>query len=156
MAKKNYQMQFSDEKKIAKAIAANQRISTKYATEMCREIKGKPLAKAVAMIQRIMEKKQYLPLRKYNKEVAHRKGAALSGTKSGRFPERCCKVFLKVLDSVKANADFKGLDAENLLIVHCFASYGFRRRSMQSKGRISGKTRKSKSTHLEIIVREAK
>jgi len=156
MVKKNYQKQFSSEKGIAKAIAKNQRISVKYATEMCREIKGKPLKKAVAMLQRIMKKKQALPLRKYRKKVAHRKGEAQSGVKSGRFPASTCRVFLKVLESVKANADFKGLEPENLLIVHCFASRGFRRRGLQPKGRIGGKVRRRKSCHLEVVVREAK
>ena len=46
MVKKTYQVQVQDEKKTAKAYLTNQRISIKYSTEMCREIKGKPLTKA--------------------------------------------------------------------------------------------------------------
>ncbi|MBN2066887.1 MAG: 50S ribosomal protein L22 [Candidatus Diapherotrites archaeon] len=156
MVKKNYQKQFRNEKKLAKAIAKNQAISLKYATEMCRELQGMNLEKAVAMVQRIAEKKEFLPLRKYRKKVAHRKGQAKSGVKSGRFPESTCRVFLKLLESVKSNADFKGLDPENLVIVHCFASKGFRRRGIQPKGRIGGKVRKRKSCHVEIAVIEAK
>ena len=60
-----------------------------------------------------------------------------------------------MLNSVKANADYKGLNEENLIIIHAFSSQGFRRRSAQSQGRISGKRRKRKSTHMEVIVREA-
>ena len=63
---------------------------------------------------------------------------------------------INILGSVKANADFKGLDSENLLISHCFASRGFARRGMQPKGHISGKRRKKKSTHIEVVVEEAK
>lgn len=156
MVKKGYQVKVKNEKSIAKAIAKNQPVSTKYSTEMCREIKGKTISGVEKRLQRILAKQQFLPLRKYNKKVAHRKGASVSGVKSGRFPKRLCTVFLKLLLSVKANADFKGLDSENLLITDCFASRGFARRSMQPKGRIAGKRRRRKSTHIEIIAREAK
>ena len=47
MVKKAYQVKVRDEKKVAKAIAKNQQVSTKYATEMCREIKAKKLSKVV-------------------------------------------------------------------------------------------------------------
>jgi len=156
MVKKNYQKKVRSEKKSAKAIAKNQPVSTKYATEMCREIKMTKLANAEKKLNRILAKQEFLPLRKYNKKVAHRKGRSVSGVKSGRYPEKICKVFLSLLESVKANADFKGLDSENLLIIHCFASRGFARRSVQPKGHISGKRRKKKSTHVEVIVTEAK
>ena len=62
---------------------------------------------------------------------------------------------MKALEELKSNADYKGLDAENLLIVHGFASQGYARISFQSQGRISGKRRKRKATHLELIAREA-
>jgi large subunit ribosomal protein L22 len=156
MVKKNYQVEVKDEKVLAKAVAKNQHISTKYATEICREIKGKRLASIEKKLQRIIEKKEFLPLRKYNKDVAHRKGESKSGVKSGRFPQKACRVFLKLLESVKANADFKGLDSENLMVAHCFASRGFGRRSVQPKGHIAGKRRRKKSTHVEVIVKEAK
>ncbi len=156
MVKKNYQIKIRDEKRTAKAIAKNQPVSTKYATELCREIRGKKLGKTEKRIERIKEGKEFLPLRTYNKKVAHRKGESVSGVKSGRFPKKLCETMINVLGSVKANADFKGLDSENLLITHCFASRGFARRGMQPKGHISGKRRRKKSTHIEVVVEEAK
>ena len=156
MVKKNYQAVVRNEKKIAKAIAKNQPVSTKYATELCKYVKGKKVSIVEKTLQRIIEKQEFLPLKKYNKKVAHRAGESKNGVKSGRFPGKLCSMFLVLLDSVKANADFKGLDSENLMIAHCFASRGFTRRSVQPKGAISGKRRRRKSTHVEVIVREAK
>ena len=155
MVKTQYQAEING-KQISKAMAKNKDISIKYATEMCRELRGKPLAKSVAYLQRVIDKEDFLPLKRYNGKVGHRKGASKSGVKSGRFPQKLCKVFTELLEQIKANADFKGLDAEKLLIVHAFASQGFSRTSFQSKGRIAGKRRKSKSTHVEIITRETK
>ncbi len=154
MTKRNYQAEFAG-KKVAKAFLSNQRASLKFSTELCREIKDRPLDKAERMVTNILEHKAFLPLRVYNKKVAHRKGDSVSFAKAGRYPERVCEVFLKLFELVKANADFKGLDSERLLIVHAFASQGFRRFSGQSKGKIAGKLRAKKATHIEIIVREA-
>ena len=156
MVKKEYQAKVKNEKKVAKAIAKNQPVSTKFATELCREIRKKKVSFVEKRLQRIIDKEEFLPLRQYNKKVAHRKGQSASGVKSGRFPEKLCKSVLGLLKSIKANADFKGLDSENLLITHCFASRGFGRRGLQPKGKIAGKRRRAKATHIEIIVTEAK
>ncbi|MBN1940605.1 MAG: 50S ribosomal protein L22 [Candidatus Diapherotrites archaeon] len=153
MAKKEYQKELQG-KNIAKAFATNQRISLKYSTELCREVKGQRIDKAEKYLQRIIEKKDFLPLRKYNKKVPHRRGEGKSNVKSGRYPKNVCKAFISLLNSVKANADFKGLDTDNLLIINAFASQGFSRTGHQPKGRIGGKRWKKKSTHLEIVARE--
>ena len=96
-----------------------------------------------------------MPLKKYIKKTGHRKGIPRSSTKVGRYPIRLAKNFLKIVSSLKANADYKGLDSENLVIVHAFVCEGFRRASNQKQGRISGKRHRSKSTHIEIVAMEA-
>ena len=157
MSKKNYNVQFStgNEKKIAKAIAANAPVSLKYSIEISREIKGKKLSKAIQFLQDITEMKRHLPLRRYNKEVPHRKGNAISHTKTGRYPKKCALKWIELLKQLKANADYKGLNSENLLIIHAFASKGVGRTSHQAQGKISGKMREKKAAHLEAIAREA-
>lgn len=156
MAKRKYNCKIRDDKKIAKAILSNARCSLKYATEFARELKGMKVGRAEKFLENIIAKKEFLPLRRYNKKVAHRKGRSVSFTKSGRYPKNTAKIILKLIESVKANADYKGLNSENLMIMHFFASKGFSRISYQSKGQISGKRRKRKSTHLEIVVAEGK
>ncbi|RLG68634.1 MAG: 50S ribosomal protein L22 [Candidatus Iainarchaeum archaeon] len=154
MVKRNYQVQEINEKITAKAMLKNRPISLKYATEICREIKGKPVAKAEKFLNDIIEKKAYLPLKKYHKKVPHRKGKPISGQKAGKYPVNACKAFLELISYAKANAENKGLDPERLIIKHVFACQGYRRWSMQPKGRIAGKRRRKKSTHIEIVVQE--
>lgn len=155
MAKRDYQNDSFDPKKTARIIAASQPVSLKFSVELLREMKGRPLSKSEAFLERILEKKDFLPLRKYNRKVAHRKGEPKSLTKSGRYPLRLARVFLKIISNLKANADYKGMNAKNLLLVHGFASEGLKRFSNQSQGRISGKIRKKKSTHIELVAVEA-
>ena len=153
MTKRDYQADLQA-KNTARAFASNQRISQKYATEVCREIRGKRVERAEQFLRNILVKKEFLPLVKYHGKIPHRKGDSKSGVKAGRYPVKVCEAFLNLLNSVKANADFKGLDAENLLIVHAFASQGFRRFAHQPKGKISGKGWRRKSAHIEIIARD--
>ncbi|VVC00450.1 50S ribosomal protein L22 [uncultured archaeon] len=156
MVKQNYQIQKIRQSRTAKAIAKNQPISLKYSTEIIANIKGMRIDKAMEFLERIRNMEEYLPLRKYNKKVGHRKGEAKGFAKAGRYPIRAVTTFLGLLEGVRANADYKGLDSDNLIITHMFASQGFQRLSYQAKGKISGKKRKKKSTHLEIVVTEGK
>ncbi|MEM4662577.1 MAG: 50S ribosomal protein L22 [Candidatus Diapherotrites archaeon] len=156
MVKKEYQIKEFDEKTTAKALLKNRPISLKYATEICREIKGLPVEKAEKILNEIIQMKRYLPLKKYHKKVPHRKGKALSGQKAGRYPINACKAFLELISYAKANAENKGLDLEKLIIKHVFACQGYRRFSIQPKGRIAGKRRRKKSTHIEIVLQEVK
>ncbi len=158
MVKRYYNTELSaaESKKTAKTMAANANVSLKYATEICNQIKGKTAEWTESFLQDIEQHKRFLPLKRYNKKVAHRKGDSMHGEKAGRYPEKTVQVFLKLLENAKANADYKGLDTEKLVIKHAFASQGFARRSVQTKGKIGGKVRKKKSAHLEVVLMEAR
>ncbi|MDD3083910.1 MAG: 50S ribosomal protein L22 [Candidatus ainarchaeum sp.] len=156
MAKKNYQKNVGKEDKTARAIIKNANISIKYSTEICNQIKGLYLEKTVNWLERIINHEEYLPLKKYNKKVAHRKGEAKKGFKSGRYPEKTISVFIELLNLVKNNADTKGLNTDKLNIIHSFASKGITRYGHQSKGKIGGKTKRKNATHIEVIVSEVK
>jgi len=154
MVKKNYQETVKDETVTAKAMMKNRAVSLKYSTEICREIRGKPADNAEKFLNGIIAQDSFLPLKRYNRKVGHRKGASVSGVKSGRYPIKTCKAFMELIQGAKANAENKGLDSEKLIVRHCFASQGFRRIKIQPKGHVAGRRRKQKSAHIEIILQE--
>ena len=156
MPNKNYQTIVRDKKRTARALISNSPISVKYATEICNQIKTKPVNKVIKWLEKIIAHEDYLPLKRYHLKVGHRKGEAKSGEKAGRYPKKTATEFIKLLKLAKSNADFKGLDAEKLLIVHAFAVMGINRYSYQPKGRISGKVRRRNATNIEVIVQEMK
>ncbi len=156
MPNNNYQATVRDKEKTAKALISNSPISVKYATEICNQVKTKPVSNAIEWLEKIIAHEEYLPLKKYHRRVGHRKGEAKKGEKAGRYPEKTATEFIKLLNLAKSNADFKGLDAEKLLIVHAFAVMGMNRYSYQSKGKISGKARRRNATNIEVIVQEVK
>ncbi len=156
MAKKEYQSKVGKASKTARALITNSNISLKYSTEICNLIKTRPVNSVIDWLGRIESHIEYLPLRRYNKKVGHRKGDAKSGAKAGRYPEMTVREFISLLNLAKNNADFKGLDTEKLIILTAFASMGINRYSYQSKGKIAGKARRQNATHIEVIVGEQK
>ena len=149
MAKKRYSAEF--EGPIARGMLTNAPISTKWAREVAVAIKGMKLSEAKAYLERVLEHKDWIPIRRYNKKVAHRKGVK-NGVKSGRFLDKTVKYFLRLIRNVEANAQSKGLSTENLRIVHIWVGKGFRRYKRQPKGHF--RIRRAKSTHVEMVVKE--
>jgi large subunit ribosomal protein L22 len=109
-----------DPTKSARVYGKDLRISPKHATEISREIKGMKIGVAKAYLESVMEKKKPVAFKKYNKKVGHKRG--LVGWDAGRYPVKASRFFLKLLTELQANAEYKGLDAERLRIVHA-ASY---------------------------------
>ena len=129
---------------IAKAIGKDVGISTKMSVEVCSFIRKKNLGKAKVMLNDVINKKQAVPIKRYNKHLAHKKKIG-----PGRYPEKVCEEILRLLNQVEANAQFKGLSTDDLIISHIKADkastpwhYGRQRR------------RKMKRTHVEVVVTE--
>jgi large subunit ribosomal protein L22 len=103
-----------EDERVALATVREMRISPKYAAEICREIRKKPLKKAKAFLEGVIAQEIPLPLKRYKKGVAHRRG--LKGTPAGRYPKKTAAHILRLLESAEANAEYKGLDTEKLYI----------------------------------------
>jgi len=131
--------------KCAKAIFRDQDISTKHSVEICRQLRGKPLAKAITYLEDVIALKQAVPFLRYLGDVGHKRGMA-----AGRYPVKASKAFLRLIKSAQKNASNKGLDEENLIIKHICAHKASRPMRYGRKTR-----REMKRTHIEIVVEEA-
>lgn len=114
--------------KTAKARASDLRTSFKNMRETAMAIKNMPLAKARAYLNRVLDHKSCVPLRRFNGSAGRcpqTKEHNFSGP--GRFPEKSVKHLLDLLTNAESNAESKELDSENLHITHiqvraCFIS----------------------------------
>ncbi len=122
MARVNYAYKPEDETRAAKAMGYEMPISFKHAVEICREIRGKRVEEAMRLLEDVIEMKRPIPFKKYKKKVAHKRG--LEKWYAGRYPQKAAKYVLKVLKNLRANAEYKGLDMESLVIVHAQAQKG--------------------------------
>lgn len=92
-------------------------LSPKWSREVCAAIKGMRLQEARRLLEDVVNKKRMIPYRRYRKLRAHH-----SQTKGpGGYPVKVAKSILKLLNSLEANAEFKGLDTDRLVLVHAEA-----------------------------------
>lgn len=126
---------------MSKAVSHSLDVSTKISTQVCRFVKGQPVAKAKQMLRDVMEKKYAVPMHRYYKETAHKPGMAV-----GRYPQKACKFVLGVIESAEANAQFKGLNPNDLVVYHAAAQQG---PTARGQGRTGGA---AKRTHIEIVL----
>ncbi len=121
MARIKYSYQPSDETKCAKAMGYEMPISFKHAVEICRFIKGRKISEAKKLLEEVIALKRPIPFKRYKKKVAHKN---IDGWYAGRYPQKACKYILKILKNLEANAEYKGLDVDKLVIVHAEAKMG--------------------------------
>ena len=137
-------MKMTDKNNTAKLHVKSLPISTKMSVEICSLVKNKFLAKARRILQDVVDMKRPIPIRRFNADLAHKPGMG-----AGRYPVSASAVFLKLFDSVEANAENKGLNVNNLFIASAKADRGEARWRYGRKGRA-----KMKNTHVELIVEE--
>jgi len=122
-------------------------ISTKHSVEIFNLIRNKSIKKAKEILENTINMKQAIPYKRFNKNLAHRKG----GMGPGSFPVKTSKVILTLIKSVEANAQNKNLDTNNLIIKKAIANKAGNQYHYGRQRRI-----KMKRTHLTIIVEEIK
>ncbi len=128
----------------AKAALRNVSISTKMSVEVCNLIRNKNLQRAKSLLEEVIDKKIAVPIKRYNKDIAHKKKIG-----PGKYPIKVCKEILKLLDQVEANAQFKGLNTSDLYITHIKADKAATPWHLGRKRR-----RKMKRTHVAVRVIE--
>ena len=110
----------SDSATTAQAYGRDLPCSPKSGRNVARAIKGMPVTRAKEFLGEVMELKTAVPFRVRVRKIHHRKG----GIGSGRYPVQTVKCMLKVLESAEANAEYKGLDKDRLVITHSTAYQG--------------------------------
>ena len=137
-----------------KASGRDLRISPKAAREICEAIRGMELDAARRFLQDVIDKKRPVPYRRYKKEVSHKAG--IQGWYAGRYPVKAAAEILKILNSLEANADDRGLDTERLKIIHAAANRGrlIKRYIPRAFGRSS--PRFDKLCHVELAAEETR
>lgn len=128
---------------VAKAKVKDISVSAKQCIEICRNLRYKSTIFAKKYLEEVIALKRAVPYRSFVKDTGHKRGMA-----SGRFPRKAAAEFLRMIQSVEANAHAKGLDTANLKITKLLAN----KASIPFTG---GRQRSAtKRSHLEIEVRE--
>jgi large subunit ribosomal protein L22 len=142
-----------DPEKTVKSSGRELRISHKAAREVCKAIKGMGLEKAKRYLNSVINKKQPVPFRRYNKKLGHRHG--VENAFAARYPVKAAQKILKVLEGAEANAEFRGFEIERLRIIHAAAYPGMKikRFTPRAFGRSSPKVQIL--THVELVLEQS-
>ncbi|MBP6857384.1 hypothetical protein KBC25_03090 [Candidatus Pacearchaeota archaeon] len=74
-------------------------ISTKYAVNLCKFVKGKRIGDAIRDLEQVVLLKKAVPMKG---EYSHKKGKGMSG---GAYPQKAAKHFIILLKSLAGNAN---------------------------------------------------
>lgn len=118
MVNKGYTV-VSDPDTTAKAIAKEQPISPKFAREVVKMVRGMKVSQARGALEDVIAKERPVKLYRYNKRVSHKTGVG-----PGRYPVKVSKAVLACIDSAASNAEYKGLDADSMVISTITVSRG--------------------------------
>ena len=151
MGRYNYAFQNFDATKHVRASIREKKISHKHARETAKAIKGLTLEKARDYMLSVIAKERAIPFRRFKNQVGHRSDP---GMMSGRYPEKTAGEFIKLLDNLESNAEYKGMDMDRLKIINATSQKGVivERIIPRAQGRATAKN--DVLTHFEIVAQE--
>merc|ERR1712179_714726 len=140
--------------KAAKARGSNLRVHFKNTRETAQAIKKMPLHRATRYLKNVIVQKEIIPFRRFMGGVGRHAQAKVHGTSQGRWPKKSVEFLLDLLKNAESNAEYKGLDADHLVVDHIQVNRApkMRRRTYRAHGRINPYM--SSPCHIEIVLKE--
>lgn len=155
MPQYSYSFQRYEKSRHVRAAIRDKSISHKHSREIALAVNHKTIEKAREFLEDVLTKKVAVPYRRYHNEVAHRSNIR-DGFCSGRFPYKATSEFLKLLDNLESNAEYKGMDLDRLKIISVVVHKGtkLKRFTPRAMGRASPKY--DTLVHVEMVAIEGR
>merc|ERR1711970_1069069 len=149
-----YSLNPENPSKSALARGSHLRVHFKNTRETAHTIKHMHLRRAVSYLKNVIGKKECVPFRRYKGDVGRCAQAKHFKTTQGRWPKKSAEFLLQMLKNAESNAEYKGLEADNLHIDHIQVNRApkMRRRTYRAHGRINPYM--SSPCHVEMILVE--
>lgn len=105
-------------------------------------------------LNQVLEHQRCIPYQRYAGATGRTAQAKEFGVTKGRWPQKSVRVVLNLLANLEANAKFRNLDTENLVISHVQVNRAARgrRRTYRAHGRITPFL--SSPCHIELFATE--
>ena len=146
-----YAFQNYDKTRHVRAALREKTISHKHAREVALAIKGKSIESARSYLQSVVNLERAVPFRRYNNEVGHKSD---TGVMAGRYPKKAAMEFIRLLDNLESNAEYRGMDLDRLKIINATVHKGrkIERFTPRAQGRATPKI--DILTHVELVAQE--
>merc|ERR1712235_113384 len=106
------------------------------------------------MGKNVLDHKEIVPFRRFMGGVGRHAQAKVHGASQGRWPKKSAEFLIQLLRNAESNAEYKGLDTENLIVDHIQVNRApkMRRRTYRAHGRINPYM--SSPCHIEVVLVE--
>ncbi|MGI0047810.1 MAG: 50S ribosomal protein L22 [Nitrosotalea sp.] len=147
----SYSFQNYDKTRHVRAALREKTISHKHAREIALKIKGMSIEKARTYLQAVINLERAVPFKRFNNEMGHKSD---TGVMSGRYPKKASTEFIRLLDNLESNAEYRGMDLDRLKIINATVHKGrkIERFIPRAQGRATPKI--DILTHVELVAQE--
>ena len=112
----NYSDKDYNKEHMARVVGRALPISTKVSIEVCNRIRKNKVSRAKVILKEVVDMKTPIKFTRFMNGAGHKKGIG-----PGKYPQKAAGEILKIIESVEANAQFKGLNTSELIIKHISA-----------------------------------
>lgn len=133
----------------SKAIGREMQISPKHSREICTMVRGMKVSEAIETLEAVIDLKKPVPMKRFKKRVSHKPGVG-----PGRYPKKAALAILGVINSAVSNAEYKGLDSENMVIATISASRGRTIPGHMPRAHGRATAWNQETVNLEVILQE--
>ena len=141
--------QESDPEKTSKAIGVELSVSPKHCREVCKEVVGMKVEDAKKYLKDVAEQKTPVPYTRFKMFLNPKPKVG-----PGRYPKKAALAILKVLESAQSNAEYKGLESDNMKIRLAAAHRGRIEKSYMPRAQGRSTPWNEQTTNIEIILEE--
>ncbi len=134
---------------VARARGIELHVSPKKTYEVMNAIRGLPIERARGVLEDVIAERKAIPFRRYNQETAHHTGVG-----PGRFPKKIARQVLKILANAEANAEYEGLETDQLYIKVAACARGRIQRANMPRAHGRATAWNEQTTNIEIVVAE--
>jgi large subunit ribosomal protein L22 len=134
---------------VARARGIELRVSPKKTYEVLNAIRGMPLTEAREFLEDVAALKRAVKFRRFNQETAHKTGIG-----PGRYPVKVAKNLLQILQNAESNAEYEGLDTDQLYIRVAACARGRIQKANMPRAHGRATAWNEQTTNVEIVLAE--
>ena len=141
--------QKTDPETTSRAIGKELSVSPKHCREVCKMLKGMKVEDAKKYLKGVADLDIPVPYTRFKMFLNPKPKIG-----PGRYPKKAAKAILRVLESAQSNAEYKGLEADNMRIKVAAAHRGRIEKAYMPRAQGRSTPWNEQTTNIEIVLEE--
>jgi len=141
--------QKTDPETTSRALGFEIGVSPKHCREVCKMLVGRKVEDAKKYLEGVIELKTPVPYTRFKMFLNPKPKVG-----PGRYPRNAAKAILRVIESAQSNAEYKGLEADNMRVKVAAAHRGSIEKSFMPRAQGRSTPWNEQTTNIEIILEE--